>query len=627
MSRLLHPLRRSPTPLATLLVALAVGVASATSAIVASHVRLGAPRVVVLALAFALASAAVVLSASGLIWGSRSAALSHTRVGLSSALLLAWQAIDAIHYSLFRRHVDEAALQLGWEAVRSKTLRFGAWDLIALCSATLVSAVLIAYLHAALSYVPCGVRTTERLRRLGAFTLLAGVLGALFRDRLWNERHTDAHRLSQVLAWSADGAAVGVETRAETGWGSDHDARTLAELRRVRQRITDAPLAARERPDLLIVHVESLRWDVFDPAHMPRLSQLAAECWVSPHHYSTGNSTGQSVFGLVTGLGGFLYSGARLEPGPALPLVALGRLGYRRAVHLANNLAQYDKIFDVVFQGGIDETYTAPEGVSYGMDLAVIEHYLRTRRSADAPRFDYVVLDSTHYDYSYPPEYERHTPSGTLGLGVRDALIVEEGINDRLRARASLVKNRYLNAVEWVDTLVGKLIDGLRGDARGKGTWFAVVGDHGEAFWEHGTFGHGMGLEDEQVRVPLVLCDPKGFRSRYAYSSHADLFPTWFDQMGVSGAPGPFMTGRSLADYRADADVAVTGVGSTSAMTSPRFLAAGQNLKVTFENTAHWPILAVHDTEDRRLPATPDAAYTVLAQALGTKLLRSPAAP
>src|SRR5260221_11915380 len=143
-------------------------------------------------------------------------------------------------------------------------------------------------------------------------------------------------------------------------------------------------------------------------------------------------------------------------------------------------------------------------------------------------------------------------------------------------------------------------------------TWIAIVGDHGEAFFDHGQFGHGNGLENDQVQVPFVLCGPQRPSARYQYSSHADLMPTWFDLMQVRGVPSPFMSGRSLLRYSPETDVAVVGTGITGSFTSRRFVAIGPGLKVVFVNEPGWPIQSVWDVEDRRLGAVPDLAFTGL---------------
>ena len=66
----------------------------------------------------------------------------------------------------------------------------------------------------------------------------------------------------------------------------------------------------------------------------------------------------------------------------------------------------------------------------------------------------------------------------------------------------------YRGQVEIVDAALGRLVDEL--DARGRlaDTAILISADHGEAFGEHGHWGHQSSLYEEQVRVPLILVGP-----------------------------------------------------------------------------------------------------------------------
>ena len=56
--------------------------------------------------------------------------------------------------------------------------------------------------------------------------------------------------------------------------------------------------------------------------------------------------------------------------------------------------------------------------------------------------------------------------------------------------------------------LMERLVAGLRAVGRLDGTVLIITSDHGEAFDDHGLFGHATGLLFEQVWVPLVLAGP-----------------------------------------------------------------------------------------------------------------------
>ena len=76
-----------------------------------------------------------------------------------------------------------------------------------------------------------------------------------------------------------------------------------------------------------------------------------------------------------------------------------------------------------------------------------------------------------------------------------------------------------------------------------------ITSDHGEAFGDHGLFGHGPGVYLDEIGVPLVILAPGAPAGRVVDSpvSLRDLPATVVDLLGLSaGSPFP---GRSLAAY------------------------------------------------------------------------------
>lgn len=59
----------------------------------------------------------------------------------------------------------------------------------------------------------------------------------------------------------------------------------------------------------------------------------------------------------------------------------------------------------------------------------------------------------------------------------------------------------YDDSVRYADEFLKR----LRKEITGPDTVLAVHGDHGEAFGEHGTYGHHPFLYDENIHVPLVI--------------------------------------------------------------------------------------------------------------------------
>ena len=93
---------------------------------------------------------------------------------------------------------------------------------------------------------------------------------------------------------------------------------------------------------------------------------------------------------------------------------------------------------------------------------------------------------------------------------------------------ANINYNKYLNAVAHDDAMIGQVIDSLKARDLFDSTLVVIVGDHGEAFGQHGQYGHGTHLYEENLRVPLILINPGLFHGERV--SHlgglVDMAPT-----------------------------------------------------------------------------------------------------
>lgn len=305
------------------------------------------------------------------------------------------------------------------------------------------------------------------------------------------------------------------------------------------------------RSDVVIVLIDTLR-----PDHLgtygyarptsPAIDRIAKSGTVFDRAYTVSPWTNPSVSTLLTGLyprelfgpvppeGAFRqglphrvrtlasrfadagYSTVALVDHPAIAEPLLGFLrGFGRVVRLSGP------------GGRIHEITAAPPGK--------VAEILRTEATPGRPQFVYVHLVQPHWPYSPVPPY-----AGMFGPGgPRETR--EEG------DRQGHV-NDYDAEIREADDCVGAIEEELRESGRWDRTWFVVLSDHGEGFWEHGLCDHANSYYDELLRVPLVVHAPAGGRllpSRIATrTSTIDLPPTLLAMVGLP--PAPELPGRNL---------------------------------------------------------------------------------
>lgn len=113
----------------------------------------------------------------------------------------------------------------------------------------------------------------------------------------------------------------------------------------------------------------------------------------------------------------------------------------------------------------------------------------------------------------------------------------------------------YANDLFSGDAAFGLLRAGLARRGLDDRTLYLVVGDHGEAFYEHeGNFAHTLFLYEENVRVPFIVAAPgawRGVRRAPQLASLIDVAPTLLDLLGMrdrAGLPAPGRSGDSSED-------------------------------------------------------------------------------
>jgi glucan phosphoethanolaminetransferase (alkaline phosphatase superfamily) len=177
------------------------------------------------------------------------------------------------------------------------------------------------------------------------------------------------------------------------------------------------------------------------------------------------------------------------------------------------------------------------------LDLGGRDELLTARVEAEMPSLREPFLGVVHYGNTHLPY--RVDPA---------AAPFQPAFVSKSPGDVEAYHNHYRNAVFLQDRAIGEMVRFIRGQPFGERTIIVFTSDHGEAFHEHGQYGHTGAVLDEEIHVPFWIDAPPGTlteseaaalaTARDALVFHTDVTPTILDLLGLWDAP-------ELARYRA----------------------------------------------------------------------------
>ncbi len=160
------------------------------------------------------------------------------------------------------------------------------------------------------------------------------------------------------------------------------------------------------------------------------------------------------------------------------------------------------------------------------------EEWVTEQKDSATPFLATYFTSATHYPYTLPEGYQEEKYAEDEDL------------------------NRYLNAIRLQDTFLQDLFDQYKELGLYDNTVFVILGDHGEAFGEHGLYTHGNTPHEEALKIPMLVHDPKRFENGArveAPVSQLDVLPTIADLLGYEIDGGAYQGSsflRSLPEDR-----------------------------------------------------------------------------
>ena len=94
---------------------------------------------------------------------------------------------------------------------------------------------------------------------------------------------------------------------------------------------------------------------------------------------------------------------------------------------------------------------------------------------------------------------------------------------------------QYDGSISYVDQEIDRLLEGLRSRDLAERTLIIITADHGEELYDRGGWSHGHTVNEELVKIPMILWCPSlvpGGQVAEGVVRHVDIMPTIFGAVG-----------------------------------------------------------------------------------------------
>lgn len=365
----------------------------------------------------------------------------------------------------------------------------------------------------------------------------------------------------------------------------------------------EAPSPPAERPDIVLIAIDSLRPDHlgaygYERATSPSIDALAEQGAVFEVVTSSSSWTLPAQAALFTGLPDYIH-GVDRGSRPLLPdrrtlAEAMQSAGYRTVGIWSSPLLDPYFGFDQGFESYVSAQRTV--GTTGGPDESQdwdLRHQLSYRditgpavlgkvdaalaADDDRPLFLFIHLSDVHYNFVAPEPYgtmfaAKDYAGGVVGAEV-DGLLSRNA--DSLAPHdLQHVIDLYDGEVAWADHQVGRILASLEARGLTDNTAIVLTAQHGMELFDHGTFGHRKNLHDASIRIPLVMRYPGQVNAGQRLSAPAqliDIAPTLLEWAQaeplpeiVGGPLQPVLRGETPEDSGEPVAVAELGGEGTS---------------------------------------------------------------
>ncbi len=293
------------------------------------------------------------------------------------------------------------------------------------------------------------------------------------------------------------------------------------------------------KPHVIMIAIEGGRFDMLNAQTMPYLNEWAGHHLRFNQHFSGGNASRFGIFSMFYGIYATYWHSVVAERRSPVLIDALDTAGYDFQILSCTdlNFPEFRKTAFITIPEAITDSWACDKrDRDTRMTDEAIAKFVRPDQK---PTLSWLFYDASHQPYFYYPEDEIH-----------ETTLDESDVNYlNIKNQSSDVRARYQNSLHYIDRQVGRLLTHLETEGFMDNTLIFIVGDHGEAFGELGTYGHNAAFDRFQTQTFCAAHVPKASAQSYDHvTSHMDIPATIFSYMGEKDEEQEYSQGFSLLE-------------------------------------------------------------------------------
>ena len=327
---------------------------------------------------------------------------------------------------------------------------------------------------------------------------------------------------------------------------------------KLNNQIHTVPISSRSvNEPVIVIMIESMRMDLInvDPSPIPFMKSLISQSFFFDKSYATSTHSNYSDISIWYSRyplrADFCEPYSKYSPSRGISVFEYFKMNNYKTGYISSQNEKWGDMINWLEEKGIDYFYHSEnydkktwynKDDKRGLGRLIKEKIATAGKIEDSETLriakDWITgladsesfflgmnLQNTHFNYLIPEGGEEPFQPSVIDF----PMVYYDWPKDKVVH----VRNRYYNAFYNLDKFINDFVDFLKREGIWDNCYFIIIGDSGEAFYEHGFANHSGTMYDEIIRTFTLIKPPKDIETSIIEKpiSHIDLFPTLLDLM------------------------------------------------------------------------------------------------